>query len=101
MSAIDKLEPLVLSVRETKHLTGLCDTTIWKLRKAGLLKDIKIPGVEKTLIDYQSVKALMIPSEDGPGGRPRGIPKSGDGQGRRKRGRPRKKIALASAEVAA
>jgi len=77
----DKVEgrdPITVSVREACRLTGLGPTTLWKLRKAGRLQTVTVPGLDRTLILYSSMQELLSPSAQPPvkrgPGRPRKYP---------------------------
>lgn len=70
-------DPITVTIREACKLTGLGPTTLWKLRKAGRLKEARIDGVDKALILFSSLQELLSPSTQGP-------------PAKRGRGRPRK-----------
>jgi hypothetical protein len=53
------LPPLAVTLREARRISGLGYTTLWKLRKAGRLRSIKVPGVDRTLIDFRSLQELL------------------------------------------
>jgi hypothetical protein len=78
----DKAErdPITVTVREACRLSGFGLTTIWKFIKEGRLKVRRVPGVDRTLIVYSSLQALLTPdpSENTkvpPPRRPRGRPR--------------------------
>jgi excisionase family DNA binding protein len=52
-----RLEPLTVTVQEARRLTGLGNTTIYKLIGQGKLRTTKIGA--RTLVIYQSIKALI------------------------------------------
>jgi hypothetical protein len=65
--------PITVTVQQFCKLTGLGLSTAWKLIKEGKVEVVRIPGVDRTLIKYPSVVALL-----------------GSGLQRRGPGRPRK-----------
>jgi len=70
-------DPIAVTIREARRLSGLGETTLWKLRKVGRLKEARIDGVDKALILFSSLQELLSPSIQGP-------------PAKRGRGRPRK-----------
>jgi hypothetical protein len=75
-SSDNRAAPLTVTVARTKEISGFGPTTIWGLLKDGRLKAVRVPGVRRTLISYESlVKLLGSPADDPPP---------------RRRGRPRK-----------
>jgi hypothetical protein len=71
-------DPITVTIREACRITGLGPTTLWKLRKAGRLKEAKIAGLDRTLILFSSLQELLspdaqVPLKRGPG-RPRNHP---------------------------
>ena len=74
----EHLPPLAVTVRQACELSGYGPTTIWGLLKSGRLKAVRVAGIRRTTIDYQSLKNLLAPSAAEPQPKPR------------RRGRPRK-----------
>jgi hypothetical protein len=73
-------DPITVTVPRAHELSGYGFTTIWKLIKEGRLKVRRVPGVDRTLILYSSLKELLTPdaSENTavpPPRRPRGRPR--------------------------
>jgi excisionase family DNA binding protein len=58
---ITKLEPLTVTVREARRLTGLGNTTIYRLLGEGKLRRAKVGT--RTLVVYSTVKALLEGAE--------------------------------------
>jgi hypothetical protein len=69
--------PLAVTVQQACRLSGFGPTSIWAFLKDGRLRAVRVPGVRRTLISYQSLLNLLASPADGPSRRPR-------------RGRPRK-----------
>jgi hypothetical protein len=72
--------PLTVTVREARRLSGFGTTSIYAFIKSGRLKVRRVPGVDRTLILYSSLKELLTPdpSENTtvpPPRRPRGRPR--------------------------
>lgn len=55
------IEPLTVTVADARKISGLSNTTVYKLIGEGKLQVVKIGT--RTLITYASVKALLEPSE--------------------------------------
>ena len=51
------IRPIGITVPRTREITGLGNTTIWKLIKEGKLRTAKVGG--RTLVLYDSVEALF------------------------------------------
>jgi hypothetical protein len=77
----EKVPPIAVTVREACRLVGLGTTTLYKLIAAGRLQVRRAPNVDRTLIDYGSLKQLLatdpsstakMPPPRRPRGRPRG-----------------------------
>jgi hypothetical protein len=71
--------PITVTVPRACELSGFGLTTIWKFIKTGRLKTRRVPGVDRTLILYSSLRELLTPdpSENTavpPPRRPRGRP---------------------------
>ena len=74
-------DPITVTVREACRLSGFGLTSIWAFIKTGRLKVRRVPGVDRTLIVYSSLQALLTPdpSENTtvpPPRRPRGRPRN-------------------------
>ena len=74
-------DPITVTVNEACELSGFGPTTIWKFIKDGRLKVRRVPGVDRTLVVYSSLQALLtpdplentaVPPPRRPRGRPRG-----------------------------
>jgi len=64
MSASDaEVETLTVTVPRAREITGFGNTTIWRLIKEGRLVAIRVPGIDRTLITYDSLKALLAGAE--------------------------------------
>jgi hypothetical protein len=70
--------PLAVTVAKACELSGFGPTSIWAFLKDGRLKAVRVPGVRRTLVSYESLARLLSPQSDAPL--------------RRKRGRPRKDL---------
>jgi hypothetical protein len=57
----DHLEPLAVTVRRARELTGLRETTIWAYLRSGDLVAVRPPGTRRTLVDYDSLRQLLKP----------------------------------------
>lgn len=53
-------DPLTVTIREAKRLTGLSHVTLYKLMKEGRLTHTKVG--RRTLVGYASLRDLTIPS---------------------------------------
>lgn len=51
------LKPIGISVAQTRQITGLGNTTTWKLIKEGKLRTAKVGG--RTLVLYDSIEQLF------------------------------------------
>lgn len=71
------LDPITITVPQACRLSGYGPTTVWRLIKERRLKVIRIPGVDRTLVDYDSLRQLLSPTsaEIPPTKRPRGRPR--------------------------
>lgn len=74
-------DPITVTVPRACELSGFGLTTIWKFIKEGRLRVRRVPGVDRTLIVYSSLQALLtpdpsenttVPAPRRPRGRPRG-----------------------------
>jgi len=71
----DNLEPLTVTIRDACKLSGFGPVTIWKLAKEKRIKLTRVPGVRRTLVDFSSLKKLLLPEQaDTPEPRRRGRP---------------------------
>jgi hypothetical protein len=73
--------PITVTVREACRLSGFGLTTVWKFVKEGRLKTRRVPGIDRTLILYSSLQALLAPdpsenTKTPPPRRPRGRPRT-------------------------
>jgi hypothetical protein len=71
--------PITVTAREAARLSGFGLTSIWAFIKDGRLKTRRVPGVDRTLILYSSLQALLTPdpsenTKTPPPRRPRGRP---------------------------
>jgi hypothetical protein len=81
-------DPITVTVSEACRLSGFGPTTIWKFLKDGRLTAVRLPGVDRTLVLYESLRQLL----EGAGTQLRE---------KRRRGRPRKAQPGAQPEAAA
>jgi hypothetical protein len=73
-------DPITVTANEACELSGFGPTTIWKFIKDGRLKVRRVPGVDRTLILYSSLRELLTPdpsesTKTPPPRRPRGRPR--------------------------
>ena len=54
-------DPITVTANEACQLSGFGPTTIWKFIKDGRLKVRRVPGVDRTLILYSSLRDLLTP----------------------------------------
>jgi hypothetical protein len=80
LSRDDAAVPLSVSVAKACELSGFGPTSIWAFLKDGRLEAVRVPGVRRTLVAYESLRRLLT------------VPSAEDPQPRR-RGRPRKNVA--------
>jgi hypothetical protein len=78
-------KPLTISVSQACQLSGLGPTTIWKFIRDGRLDIVRVAGIKRTLIIYDSLVRLLTPAHPSPPAPYR-------------RGRPRKKRLGAAAD---
>jgi hypothetical protein len=76
-------DPITVTANEACELSGFGPTTIWKFIKDGRLKVRRVPGVDRTLILYSSLRELLTPDPSENTTAPRS---------RRPRGRPRNDV---------
>ena len=81
-------DPITVTVNEACALSGFGPTSIWKFLKDGRLTKVRLPGVDRTLVLYESLRQLL----EGAGTQPKA---------KRRRGRPRKGQPGAQPEAAA
>ena len=81
------IEPLAVTFKLASIITGLGQTTLWKYGKEKRIRLIRPPGTRRTLIDYSSLKKLLL-TEPAEAPQPR------------RRGRPRKAPAHGAAAAA-
>jgi hypothetical protein len=68
-------DPIAVTFKVASKLTGLGQTSLWKLSEAGgPLKRVHVPGIRRTMLDFSSLRRLLTPPQSQ----------------KRKRGRPRK-----------
>jgi Helix-turn-helix domain len=70
-------DPITVTVKQACELSGFGPTSIWAFIKAGRLAAVRLPGVRRTLVSYESLRRLL----EGAGTQPRA---------KRRRGRPLK-----------
>jgi hypothetical protein len=77
-------KPLTIPVAEACQLSGLGPTTVWRFIRDGRLDVVRIAGVKRTLVRYDSLARLLAPaSRSQPALRKRGRPrKISDADGR-------------------
>ena len=69
-------DPITVTVNEACALSGFGPTSIWKFLKDGRLTKVRLPGVDRTLVRYDSLRQLLEGASTQP-------------QAKRGRGRPR------------
>src|SRR5437763_20949 len=57
----NELEPITVTVPRACELSGFGLTTIWKFIKDGRLRVRRVPGVDRTMVVYSSLQALLTP----------------------------------------
>jgi hypothetical protein len=81
----DAVAPLTVTVAKACEISGFGPTSIWGFVKDRKLEAVRVPGVRRTLIRYQSLMRLLgLPVEAPPP---------------RRRGRPGKRPATAGVHV--
>jgi hypothetical protein len=70
-------DPITITVPQACRLSGYGPTTVWRLIKERRLKVVRVPGVDRTLVDYDSLRQLLAPAsaEIPPTKRGRGRPR--------------------------
>jgi hypothetical protein len=84
----DTAVPLAVTVAHASKISGFGLTSIWNFLKEGRLQAVRVPGVRRTLVSYESLQRLL----EGARTRP---------QSQRGRGRPRKIISAQPVAAAA
>ena len=59
ISTGDAAGPLTVSVAKACELSGFGPTSIWAFLKDGRLEAVRVPGIRRTLISYQSLVNLL------------------------------------------
>jgi hypothetical protein len=57
-------EPLAVTFKVAKRISGLGITTLWDLAKKNRITLIRPPGTRRTLIYYPSLKKLLSPEQE-------------------------------------
>jgi hypothetical protein len=70
--ALTVTEPFTVTISNACDLSGFGPTTIWALLKNGQLEAVRVRGVRRTLITYQSLKKLLASSAEASPSRRRG-----------------------------
>jgi excisionase family DNA binding protein len=73
---MEPVNPITVTIRTAREISGLGNTTIWALIKAGKLESVLVG--RRRLITYRSLERLLSPALSGASAQPR------------RRGRPRK-----------
>jgi hypothetical protein len=53
--------PLAVTVRRACELSGLGPTSVWAFIRDGRLEAVRLLGVRRTLVSYQSLTKLLTP----------------------------------------
>ena len=61
MTMTDETTPLAVTVAQACRLSGYGPTTIWALMREGRLRAIRVPGIRRTLVGYESLRDLLAP----------------------------------------
>jgi excisionase family DNA binding protein len=64
-------DPITVTVSEARRLTGLGNTTLYKLIKEKRLAVRRVKNVDRTLIDFASLRELLTPEPSETAGVPR------------------------------
>ncbi len=56
---IDDATPLAVTVPHACRLSGYGPTTIWALVRDGRLRAVRVPGIRRTLVAYDSLRDLL------------------------------------------
>jgi hypothetical protein len=79
LSSGDAGMPLTVTVTKACELSGFGPTSIWAFLKNGRLEAVRVPGVRRTLISYQSLMKLLGPSAEASPRRGRRAPRRARG----------------------
>ena len=63
-AAVKPFKPLAITVARACELSGFGPTSIWAFLKDHRLEAVRVPGVRRTLISYQSLMELLAPPAD-------------------------------------
>src|SRR5262249_5691748 len=66
-------DPITITVPQACRLSGYGPTTVWRLIKERRLKVVRVPGIDRTLISYDSLRQLL----EGAGTQPQAKPRRG------------------------
>ncbi len=58
--ASNELKPLTVTIATTRKISGLGNTTVWALIKAGKLETVRVG--RRRLVTFRSLEALLAPS---------------------------------------
>jgi hypothetical protein len=61
-----ELAPIAVSIEKACELSGFGPTTIWTFLRDGRLDAVRVPGVRRTLVTYQSLAQLLVSSASPP-----------------------------------
>jgi hypothetical protein len=67
--------PLAVTVAKACELSGFGPTSIWAFLKSGRLEAVRVPGVRRTLVSYESLARLLLPLSESPQPRRPGRPR--------------------------
>jgi len=56
----DDAIPLAVTVPQACRLSGYGPTTIWALVRDGRLRAVRVPGIRRTLVAYDSLRDLLM-----------------------------------------
>jgi excisionase family DNA binding protein len=62
-SACRSLDPITVTIAEARRLSGLSNTTVYKLIGEGRLRTVKVGT--RTLVVYATLRTLLTPTADG------------------------------------
>jgi hypothetical protein len=69
------LAPIAVTIAKACELSGFGPTTIWAFLRDGRLDAVRVPGIRRTLVTYQSLTQLLVPASASPQPRRRGRPR--------------------------